>query len=329
MRLLQVDSFASDTSQLGWFGRIVSRFSNRWALPALELSGIKVDSGNLYAVIGKSGAGKTVFNSFLLGHPAFCLGRQVTGSGIVFLEKISVPVETFRNCSRIRRMWDRIERELSLLYLPQQLPDGRGYEMFARDYLKQVLLAQMRQLGLSKQTGRVVKRFFLSFEMHEELKPLKDKLNCAVNRLSGGERRRLELWGRICALQALPASRYALLVLDEPTSGLDMPDERRFMELLRTNIKKMDNVAAIVTTHALGLLDAGFFDGAAVVHKEISASGGVLCRVTPFADTMSLRKRFDQVKKDGGWTWFLDYQYERRGQAFQDEIVEPFFKGKV
>ncbi len=329
MRLLQVDSFASDTSPMGRVGRIAARFSSRWALPALELSGIRVESGNLYAVIGKSGAGKTVFNSFLLGHPAFSLGKSVSGSGIVFLEKMSVPVETFRSCSRIRGMWDRIERKLSLLYLPQQLPDGRGYEMFARDYMRQALLAQMRQLGLSGQTGRVVKLFFSSFEMHEELKPLKDKLNCAVNRLSGGERRRLELWGRICALQSLPADRYALLVLDEPTSGLDMPDERRFMELLRSNIKKMDNVAAIVTTHALGLLDAGFFDGTAIVHKEMAESGGVLCRVTPFADTMNLQKRFDKAGEAGGWTWFLDYQYERRGQAFQDEIVEPFFKGKV
>ncbi|HWM09337.1 MAG TPA: ABC transporter ATP-binding protein [Solirubrobacteraceae bacterium] len=75
-----------------------------------------------------------------------------------------------------------------------------------------------------------------------ELVELGERADVAVERLSGGERRRLEL-----ALALL--GRPELLFLDEPTTGMDPASRRRTWEVIRELLR--DGATVLLTTHYL------------------------------------------------------------------------------
>jgi hypothetical protein len=142
--------------------------------------------------------------------------------------------------------------------------------MSARVYLEQVLCALIRQAGDAVSD--------IGDPFSSLPKELRRVLDTSVTRLSGGERRRIELWARLAVLEALPKDRQSLLVLDEPTTGLDVPDERHYLESLRRKLSELPNLAVLVTTHALyflddklnekGKADIPLFDRVFLVHRE-------------------------------------------------------------
>jgi ABC-2 type transport system ATP-binding protein len=89
-----------------------------------------------------------------------------------------------------------------------------------------------------------------------ELVGLATRLNVAVEQLSGGERRRLEL-----ALAVL--GRPELLFLDEPTTGMDPESRRRTWEVVRG--LQRDGTTVLLTTHYLEEADA-LADRVAIMH---------------------------------------------------------------
>jgi ABC-2 type transport system ATP-binding protein len=90
-----------------------------------------------------------------------------------------------------------------------------------------------------------------------ELVELRDRTNVAVDQLSGGERRRLEL-----ALAVL--GRPELLFLDEPTSGMDPASRRRTWEVVRGLLR--DGATVLLTTHYLEEAEA-LADRVAIMHE--------------------------------------------------------------
>ncbi len=239
--------------------------------PRLRIPRLDLIAGKCYAVIGKSGAGKTVLNSFLLGLPASRMGSAVRlGSMDWWDGSVRIRGKDFQNKSSLASRWRDVRHRGTLLYLPQILPDGRGYQMSARVYLEQVLCALIRQAGDAVSD--------IGDPFSSLPKELRRVLDTSVTRLSGGERRRIELWARLAVLEALPKDRQSLLVLDEPTTGLDVPDERHYLESLRRKLSELPNLAVLVTTHALyflddklnekGKADIPLFDRVFLVHRE-------------------------------------------------------------
>ena len=263
--------------------------------PSLSIPSFDLFAGKCHAIIGKSGAGKTVLNSFLLGFPSFRLGGKMalnqmkwwSGVGAVDIDR-----RDFLSQSRLSRKWAKVRHSGTLLYLPQILPDGRGYQMSVRKYLEQVLPALYSQAHCPNVSSDAA---FASFPLE-----LSHILGNRVTSLSGGERRRIELWARLSVLKRLPKNRQALLILDEPTTGLDVPDERRYLSELREEMKSLGNLAVLITTHALYFLDdtlpddkqTPLFDYVFLVHKKKNKTNAhaedISCRVTAAADSRHL-----------------------------------------
>jgi ABC-2 type transport system ATP-binding protein len=101
-----------------------------------------------------------------------------------------------------------------------------------------------------------------------ELVELRERADVAVEQLSGGERRRLEL-----ALAVL--GRPELLFLDEPTTGMDPASRRRTWEVVRDLLR--GGTTILVTTHYLEEAEA-LADRVAIMHE-----GSIVVTGTPEA----------------------------------------------
>jgi len=312
--------------------------------PRLCIPCVDFEAGKCYAVVGKSGAGKTVLNSLLLGLPSSRVGSAVhVGSMDWWNDAVRICAADFSASSRLLSRWRDVRHRGTLLYLPQILPDGRGYQMSTRIYLEHVIAALIRQADIDP---RAIHNPFETFP-----DALHGVLGNKVTSLSGGERRRVELWARLTVLQALSKDRLALLILDEPTTGLDVPDERRYLEELRWRMTKLPNLCVLVTTHALYFIDdhlpqtlsnstqlqVPLFDKVCLVHKEpCSGNGssrniGPICRVTSAIDSGSLCKsvmrRTPEKSVEDSMEAFVDWQAGLSGNEFSEKVANVYFMG--
>lgn len=311
--------------------------------PRLCIPRIDFEAGKCYAVVGKSGAGKTVLNSLLLGLPSSRVGRAVhVGAMDWWNGAVRLRAADFTSSSSLLSRWREVRHRGTLLYLPQILPDGRGYQMSTRIYLEQVIAALIRQADIEPRT------IHDPFELFPDA--LCDVLGNPVTSLSGGERRRIELWARLMVLQALPKDRLALLILDEPTTGLDVPDERRYLEDLRVTMTKLPNLSVLVTTHALYFLDdhlpivmsdsvqpqLPLFDKVCLVHKETcpgdggSRDIGPICRVTSAIDSNCLceavKRRTPGKSVEDSMEEFVRWQAGLFGDEFSEKVENAYFE---
>ncbi len=99
-----------------------------------------------------------------------------------------------------------------------------------------------------------------------ELVELRERADVAVEQLSGGERRRLEL-----ALAVL--GRPELVFLDEPTTGMDPASRRRTWEVVRELLR--DGATVLLTTHYLEEAET-LADRVAIMHE-----GSIVVTGTP------------------------------------------------
>ena len=335
--ILSIRAFDSSPDALARFCPALSgRDRPRLCIPKLDLV-----AGRCHAVIGRSGAGKTVLNSLLLGLPSTRVGRAVrVGEMSWWNGTVPVRSDDFRSSSRLLARWREVRQKGTLLYLPQILPDGRGYQMSVKHYLEQVVAALLRQ------ADRKAEGLGDPFETFPD--ELRGVLPNPVTSLSGGERRRVELWARLAVLKSLPDDRLGLLILDEPTTGLDVPDERRYLEDLRRLMKDLPNLAVLVTTHALYFLDdrlppseasparrEPLFDRVVLVHKERPAGhgcgkSGPVCRVTDATDSQALcdavRRRAPDKSVEDAMEDFVAWQAGCEGEEFSERVQKTYFE---
>lgn len=168
--------------------------------------------GELVAIVGPSGAGKTTLMNLLLG-----MDRPTAGS--VLFDGLSL----YENLDRFRP---------AIGYVPQQ--DIVHPELTARESLRNAarlrLPAGMSDAETNARIGEVLQQLHMG--EHADL---------AIGRLSGGQRKRASL-----AVELLSEPR--ILFLDEPTSGLDPGLDDQLMHLFREIADRGRTV--VLTTHA-------------------------------------------------------------------------------
>ncbi len=281
-------------------------------------------AGRMYAIVGKSGAGKTVFNSLLVGHPAFSM--SATPSRCRFFGK-AVDPGAFARRTRMEREWGAVRKRGVILYLPQQLPDGRGFDMSVREYYVEVSMALAAQCRVTTSGKDILQVFDSSCDSYLRIAaPLKGKLDLPLGLLSGGERRRIELLARIQALNGLPDGVPALVILDEPTTGLDPSETAKYFQVLRDSVaadgKKA--IATLVSTHSLQSLGPeSVFDDVILIGKHhIGECGDSACRVAAPIPLKNLLAKWMGAKYGnpaGKWAAFLEEQHGLNDAAFQLE----------
>nr|ACU18189.1 unknown [Glycine max] len=175
---------------------------------------LTINQGEVHAIMGKNGSGKSTFAKVLVGHPDY----EVTGGSVVFKGENLLEMEPE-------------ERSLAGLFMSFQSPveiPGVSIDLF----LAMAYNARMKKLGRDE-VGPIE---FLPYLMEKlqlvNMKP--DFLNRNVNQgFSGGERKRNE----ILQLAVLGAD---LAILDEIDSGLDVDALRMLrMQLIDSHPRKV------------------------------------------------------------------------------------------
>jgi zinc transport system ATP-binding protein len=185
--------------------------------PVLRGVNLRVQQGQIVALIGPNGSGKTTLLRCLLG-----LQPADRGSVRLLGEAPSRSVMT------------------RIGYVPQRLPLDRSFILTVREFLA-LRLRQTR--GWFWQSRRRTDE-----QLHDALSELGvDRLlDRPVSGLSGGQLQRV-----LISFSLL--SHPDLLLLDEPTAGVDTPGEQSFYELI-SEIHRRRRLTVVLVSHDLSMV---------------------------------------------------------------------------
>ena len=168
-----------------------------------------VREGELFAFLGVNGAGKSTTISIMCGMLA-------KDSGKVFIDGFDVD-----------KNMREITKELGVVF--------QNTVLDAKLSVKDNLLSRASLYGI---TGKEAKQ---RIENLAELLDFKDILNRIFGKLSGGQKRRVDV------ARAL-INNPKILILDEPTTGLD-PEARKMLWHVVEKLRKTENLTVFLTTH--------------------------------------------------------------------------------
>ena len=192
---------------------VVYAYQNKYQL-VQALSGVSADfaQGQLYAIIGASGSGKTTFLSLLAG-------LDVPTSGSITWNGTST-AELDRDAYRLEHV-SVIYQDFNL-FSHLTVLENAAYPLYARKMSK-------------KEGDALAKEKLLALGLREE------QLGRFPNMLSGGEQQRV-------AIARSLAAGSEIILADEPTGNLDSENSRSIIESLR-RLAKEENRCVIVVTH--------------------------------------------------------------------------------
>ena len=192
---------------------VVYAYQNKYQL-VQALSGVSADfaQGQLYAIIGASGSGKTTFLSLLAG-------LDVPTSGSITWNGTST-AELDRDAYRLEHV-SVINQDFNL-FSHLTVLENAAYPLYARKMSK-------------KEGDALAKEKLLALGLKEE------QLGRFPNMLSGGEQQRV-------AIARSLAAGSEIILADEPTGNLDSENSRSIIESLR-RLAKEENRCVIVVTH--------------------------------------------------------------------------------
>lgn len=168
-----------------------------------------VREGELFAFLGVNGAGKSTTISIMCGMLA-------KDSGKVLIDGFDVD-----------KNMREITKELGVVF--------QNTVLDAKLSVKDNLLSRASLYGI---TGKEAKQ---RIENLAELLDFKDILNRIFGKLSGGQKRRVDV------ARAL-INNPKILILDEPTTGLD-PEARKMLWRVVEKLRKTENLTVFLTTH--------------------------------------------------------------------------------
>lgn len=170
---------------------------------------LRVKEGELFAFLGVNGAGKSTTISIMCGMLA-------KDGGKVFIDGKDVDKDM-----------REIAKELGVVFQSTVLD--------AKLSVKDNLTSRAALYGI---TGKEAKQRIANLA---ELLEFKDILNRTFGKLSGGQKRRVDV------ARAL-LNNPKILILDEPTTGLD-PEARKALWSVVTSLRKNQNMTVFLTTH--------------------------------------------------------------------------------
>ena len=178
-------------------------------IKAVDDISFSVEKGSLFAFLGLNGAGKSTTINIICGDLQKDSGEVfVAGNGVDSDMKSIKPL-------------------LGVVYQDSIL------DKFLT--VKDNLECRAILYGLSK------KEFEERIEKIDELFKVKELLNRTVGKLSGGQRRRVDIARAIL-------HNPSILILDEPTTGLD-PQTRKMVWSAVEKLRKENNITVFLTTH--------------------------------------------------------------------------------
>lgn len=176
---------------------------------AVQDLSFRVKEGELFAFLGINGAGKSTTISIMSGQLKADSGSvQVAGADV-------------------REKMNQIARVLGVV--------------FQNSVLDQPLSVRDNLCSRAALYGITGQEFRKRLEELSRLLAFEDLLSRPVGKLSGGQRRRIDI------ARAL-IHRPKILILDEPTTGLD-PQTRKLLWDVVTKLRKDENITVFLTTH--------------------------------------------------------------------------------
>lgn len=169
----------------------------------------RVKEGELFAFLGVNGAGKSTTISIMCG-------QQSKDSGKVIISGTDLDESV-----------DRIKRELGVVFQNSVLDKALS--------VKENLESRAALYGI---TGAAFNKRLTELA---ELLDFADLMKRTVGKLSGGQRRRIDI-----ARALLHSPK--ILILDEPTTGLD-PQTRKLLWSAISRLRKEQNMTVFLTTH--------------------------------------------------------------------------------
>ena len=199
---------------------------------AVQNLSFQVKKGELFAFLGVNGAGKSTTISILCGQLA-------KDAGTVFV------------CGEdVEKGMEKICRKLGVVFQSSVLDKA----LTVRDNLQS-------RAALYGITGKEFKKRLAELA---SLLDFENLLNRTVGKLSGGQRRRIDIARAIL-------HKPELLILDEPTTGLD-PQTRKLLWDVVRNLRRTDGMTVLLTTHYME--EAADADYVVIIDSgKISAEG--------------------------------------------------------
>jgi zinc transport system ATP-binding protein len=206
--------------------------------PVLHRVCVRVDRGEVVALLGANGSGKSTLIRAALGLAPLSSGR---------VELFGTPLGRFRQWSRIG-------------YVPQRIGAGGGVPATVREVVSAGRLGRRRFLSPARPADvDAVRRAIAAVG-------LADRAGDPVATLSGGQQQRTLI------ARAL-AGEPELLILDEPTAGVDAASQRAFADALRAFVAAGGTV--LLVAHELGPLEPLVSRAVVLHHGEVVHSGPV------------------------------------------------------
>lgn len=223
----------------------------------LNIKSLNIENGKIYALLGRSGSGKSLLLSLLSGFPHYdWIGKDRIAFRHFELYGKGLKPTDFASNLKLRKAFED-DSSGKIIYMPQNLPrDVDNHTSISNEI---VFILKAIDQNVSSDEIESVKAAL-------EKNISKGILKKTISSLSGGERKRLEILLRIFGVKFFAdKNRHAkiALLLDEPTSGVDVKAEQEFMTFIADNFSIIrENATLVISTHALHLLESGkrYFD---------------------------------------------------------------------
>jgi oligopeptide transport system ATP-binding protein len=208
----------------------VSFYTYAGEVQAVRGVSYKLDRGEVLAVVGESGCGKSVMSQSIMGLLPPYTGKVKEGA--VFLNGRDVTKLTDKEMEKVRGyevgmiFQDPMTTLNPTMAVGKQIAEG---------------IVKHQKLGKKEAFEKAVEMLKLV-----EIPNARERAHQYPHEFSGGMRQRAMI---AVALACNPG----LLIADEPTTALDVPIQAQVLELMK-NIREKTNAAIMIITHDLGVV---------------------------------------------------------------------------